>query len=198
MLCDPWGNMRILAALAICGSMVVAQNTAQDSYRGQSWVGLLIPSGCDKVTRSHPAPGKAERESDLTVTSRTTTPAVDQSGTRGSSTTLEEGANTPSDKGVLAESGDVLSKKSSKDRGWAAARRQGQALGKSCIVRPDTTSFALLLPDGSTLEFDQLANEGISRQLPSLPSAAAERRVLRVFVQGKLQNGKIALDSVRM
>jgi hypothetical protein len=55
-----------------------------------------------------------------------------------------------------------------------------------------------LLPDGSALEFDELANEGISHQLPSLPAGTAERRVLRVFVQGKLQNGKIALDSVRM
>jgi hypothetical protein len=190
--------MRILTLFIICAGAANTQNASPDAYRGQSWVGLLVTAACDKGTKGHPERSKTDRESDLTVTSRTTTPAVDQSGTRGSSTALEQGANTPSDKGVLPGTGDVLSKKSSTDRGWAAARRQGQSLAHSCVVRPDTTAFALLLPDGSALEFDELANEGISHQLPSLPAGTAERRVLRVFVQGKLQNGKIALDSVRM
>jgi hypothetical protein len=65
-------------------------------------------------------------------------------------------------------------------------------------VDANTTKFALLLPDGKMLQFDDLANEAVAKQLPSFPVGARSRKVLRVLVQGKIQNGQLALDSIRM
>lgn len=181
----------LLAAIA----SATAQNTTSAQYHGQSWVGLLVPASCDKVTKGQADRSKSVKESDLTVTARTTTPAVDQSGTRGSSTALDPSANPPSEKQVLPATGDVLAKSSSPDPDWSSARKQAHSLGASCSVGPDVKQFSLLMPDGKMVPFDDLANQGILKQMPA---SSDSKRIYRVWVQGKMQDGKIALVSIRM
>lgn len=177
-------------------NLLWAQHSAD--YTGQSWVGLLVPAGCDKTAGNKANPSRANRESDLTVNGRTTTPAVDRSGTRGQSTALDPTANPPSSKGVMPQTGDVLAGAAATDPQWSTARKQARAMGEQCKVQPTTNRFALLLPDGRTLAFDDLANQAILKQMPSMPASGKNDRVFRVYVTGKLQGGIIALDSIRM
>jgi hypothetical protein len=59
----------------------IAAQDVHSSYAGQTWVGLLVSSSC-----AAPAESKsAMKQSDLTVSDRVTTPAVDAAGTRGES-----------------------------------------------------------------------------------------------------------------
>lgn len=188
MLTKQW-----IAGLAFSLIAANAQTASQSAYRGQSWVGLLVPTACEKGKSQADHRSKSTRDADLTVSGRTTTPAVDGAGTRGSATASETGATKQS----VPETGDVLANgKSSGDPGWGAAHKQAQSLGESCSLSASTAQFALLLPDGTKLQFDELANQSIAKQL-SLPSTGG-KVVLRVSVQGKLQNGKIALDSIQM
>jgi len=180
--------------LTLCLGVASAQTPAQSDYHGQSWVGLLVTDKCEGASAS--TDRESKREADMTTTGRTTTPAVDSAGTRGSA---EREATQSTEKLAKPETGDVLSRsKSSTDRAWTAAHRQARSLGASCTVDANTMKFALLLPDGKMLEFDELANQSIAKQLPSLPSGEKNRRVLRVAVHGKMQNGRIALDSIQM
>ena len=186
-------NLVTILALAACNSLLAQQGS---DYSGQTWLGLLAPATCDKSSGVQSKASNSTRESDLTVSSRTTTPAVDQSGTRGSSTALDPASKPPS--GGDAHLGDLLAKGSSGDAAWKAARKQARSLGDQCIVQRDTKQFALILPGGETLAFDDLANQAIEKQLPAWPASGKVKRVLRVSVVGKLQNGKIALTSIRM
>jgi hypothetical protein len=174
-----------IAVLVI--SIASAQTPTERAYQGQSWVGLLVSASCDK---SHGS--KSNRESDLTVDHRTTTPAVDDAGTRGSAET-----KAVDEKQSMPETGDVLDKgKSATDPGWKAARKQAQALDASCAVGAEVTRFALLLSNGKMVQFDELANQAITKQLSARPAGTG--KFIRVSVQGKLQDGKIALDSIQM
>jgi hypothetical protein len=192
-------NTHWIAVLVFSLTAAIAQTASQTAYQGQSWVGLLVSASCDKGNKEPGDRSKSNRESDLTVNGRTTTPAVDESGTRGSSNALEQGAKPPTEKQTMPETGDVMAKsKSSTDPGWGPARKQAQSLGASCALDANATQFALLLPDGSMLQFHELANQAIAKQMPSIPTGAKIRKVFRVSVQGKVQNGKIALNSIRM
>ncbi len=189
-----------IAALAFPLVAAMAQTPSQTAYRGQSWVGLLVSPACEKGKPQSGDKSNASREADLTVNSRTTTPAVDDAGTRGSATASDAGAKSPGEKQTKPETGDVLAKgKSSGDPAWAAAHKQAQSLGASCSLAANSTQFGLLLPDGRMLQFDELANQAIAKQL-TMPGAGSKdgKMVFRVSVQGKLQNGKIALDSIQM
>jgi hypothetical protein len=184
--------------LALAFSLVaVAQTPAQKAYEGQSWVGLLVSADCLTGKTGTADRSRATTESDLTVNGRVTTPQVDESGTRGQSTELMDGAKPVTEKQRLPHTGDVLARNTSSiDPGWAAARRQARSLNDVCGLQADTRRFALILADGSKLEFDEVANQAIAPQVPAVPSNG--RRILRVSVQGKLQNGRIALTSIQM
>lgn len=174
-----------------------AQTAARHAYAGQAWVGLLVADSCETGARSAANKSKSSRESDLTVNGRTTTPAVDDAGTRGSSSTLDDARRAPGEKQMKPETGDILAPStSSTDPGWEPARKQARSLRPSCALDPHANRFALLLPDGTLLHFDTLANEAITTQFSALPPAATNPKYYRVSVQGKLQNGKIALDSI--
>jgi hypothetical protein len=165
---------------------------AQDNtYHGQTWVGLLVADSCKME-----GPNAATRESDLTTSGRTTTP-VDQSGTRGSSSALDPTAAPPAGSSRdVPHTGDIQKPlpKGLKDPGWAKAVKQAKALGAPCRVTVNTQRFLLLTPSGDTIPFDDLANAAVRKQLPALDSAG---KIFRVHVTGKLQNDKIALNSVR-
>lgn len=185
-------------SLAAANAQTAPQAGSQAAYQGQSWVGLLVSASCESGSKAADR-NKANHESDMTVNGRTTTPAVDQSGTRGSSSALDNDAKPTTEKQTMPATGDVMAKgKSSADPGWASARKQAQGLGSACALDANSAKFALLLSDGSMLQFDDLANQAIAKQMPALPAGAKTRKFLRVSVQGKLQNGKVALNGIQM
>jgi hypothetical protein len=163
-------------------------NRTMRAYSGQTWVGLLVSASC-------PAPSKATDQSDMTITDRVTTPAVDASGTRGESTALDT-REQPGTRTSLPATGDVLGSKakSESDNAWKKAKRQASSLKPVCRVDANTPHFALLLPDGGMLHFADEADAAILKQLP----AESKSTIYRVQVAGKLENGRIALDSIQM
>lgn len=186
---------RFLAA-AILSSAALAQTAAREeaAHQGQSWVGLLVSASC--ATGAAPGQTAADREAKATVTNRTTTPAVDDAGTRGSA--MSGGKRAVRHKTASPATGDIMGRSTSPtDSDWATARKQAESLAAGCSLEPDTKQFALVLADGAMLQFDELANQAIVKQRPK--AAGANRgKLYRVSVEGKLQNGKIALTSIRM
>lgn len=167
--------------------------TESSSYGGQTWVGLLVADTCH-VKIASPATAEAE----MTLGSRTTTPAVDRSGTRGQSTALDPTAKPPADsKRSIPYVGPIDSKLPTglNDPGWDAARKQARKLHGECRIRSDSSRFLLVLPDGLALPLDDLANAGVRMQLPALPEGG---NIFRVQITGKLQNGKIGLNNIRI
>jgi len=162
------------------------------TYDGKTWTGLLVADSCNVKPST-----MASQEADITTASRTTTPAVDQSGTRGSSTALDPQANPISDsKRSVPFTGAVDSKlpKGLKDPGWDAARKQAGKLAPICRIHTSTKRFLLVKADGSALALDDVANAGAQQQLPGLTSAG---NIFRVVLSGTLQNGKISLSTIR-
>jgi hypothetical protein len=94
----------------------------------------------------------------------------------------------------VPQTGDLFTGKSGADPAWAKAKRQARALASGCKVDSNTLSFALLLPDGKMLRFDDLANSAIAKRMEAGKSAT----IYRVQVVGKLENGMVALDSIQM
>jgi hypothetical protein len=190
--------MRLIGIIVLALPLVAqdARPAAQSraDYAGQTWVGLLVPDSCD-ASHAKNSKTKSQSEADLTVNDRVTTPAVDASGTRGQSKVLSDPATTGgADRQESPMTGDVLQSSGSVDPSWKAARRQAESLGQGCRVEASTSRFALLLPDGRMLRFDDVANQGITKQLGT---ANRGKGVLRVQAAGKMQNGLIALDTIR-
>ncbi len=185
-----------LAAAVFSMGVLLAQQTGvpnkstQTSYSGQTWVGLLVAASCPAPAES----SRAMKQSELTVTDRVTTPSVDASGTRGNSKVNASPPSEPATRRDVPLTGDIGAVKTVADPGWQQAKRQARALAPGCRVSAATSQFALLLPNGRLLRFDDLANAGIVKQLPP----AAEKKIYRVQVVGKIENNAIALDSIQI
>ena len=183
----------LLAGMLLSGALSAQSRNSEAPYGGQTWVGLLVSASCDtsRITK-HSA---AENEARLTTSDRTTTPAVDTSGTRGQATVQEPGS-TPPPHNAIPKTGDIRDTAATNDPGWKAARKQAASLPATCGVDTSTDRFLLILPDGRALHFDDLANQGIMKQLKT--NDGGRKSILRVQVTGKLQNGEIALDTIQM
>lgn len=174
------------------GLMMAQKPESGASYYGKTWVGLLVSGSCQAGGKHT----KATAEADRTVTDRVTTPAVDNTGTRGSS---EPEKPAPATRGDVPQTGDLSVRDNGKirDKGWKQAQHQAASLATGCRVDPDTHAFALLQPDGSLLRFDDVANTKIVEQLRSR-GLSEPGKVLRVQVTGKLQGGALAIDQIQM
>jgi hypothetical protein len=182
----------IFLAGAVCGN----GQTAHAEYTGQHWVGLLVSASCDSQAK---AAHSAAEEARATTTGRTTTPAVDVSGTRGQASVNETADRTAPTASDVPRTGDVFATASGKvqDRTWPQARKQAAALDSACRVGAGTNQFALLLPDGRKIPFDERGNETIMKQLAATHGGVAKPTIFRVAVAGKLEQGRIAVDTVR-
>jgi hypothetical protein len=184
--------MKLWLAAVFCVAVLAGQNVRNESnYLGQTWVGLLVSSTCPAAKHT-----PATAEADRTVSARVTTPDVDASGTRGSS---ETGKADPAVRGDVPQTGDLSmgNSRKIKDPGWKQARRQASSLDAACHVGPDTRQFALMLNDGTLLRFDDAANSKIIEQLKSR-GVSEKSKIFRAQVVGKLDNGAVALDEIRM
>jgi len=181
--------MKVTLALFLSNVVALlplAAQTPQASYAGQTWVGLLVSDSCSQAT---PSP---DAEADLSTTDRVTTPAVDDAGVRGAAAGREAvgGLKVPF-------TGDIESSRKDKaDPGWSKAKRQASHLPTTCKITGSTTRFALVLPDGRQLRFDQLGNQKLAARLKDSTGAQAKPRILRAVVTGKLQDDAIAIDTV--
>lgn len=178
----------VFAIAALCAQNAGTANRSVGAYSGQTWVGLLVSADCA-------APSQATSQSQMTVTDRVTTPAVDNAGTRGESNALEPSdSNGAASRKDMPQTGDVLAKRKARaDANWAHAHAQAKSLGAACRVGSNSSRFALLLRDGKMLRFDDLANAAIQKRLSSGGAAS----IYRVQVVGKLENGAIALDNIQ-
>ncbi len=192
----------LIATVTLMGSCALgwAQQPAKSGgdYLGHSWVGLLTSADCAGGKKITPK-SAADKASDLTTSGRTTTPAVDASGTRGSATAGQSNTQ-PTTHDSLPRTGDINStaKPAVEDPDWGTAKKQAAGLAAGCAVTPETHAFSLLLPDGRSVRFDDVANGAIAKQLKDRSNPGSKPELLRVRVAGKMQNGKIALDSIRM
>jgi len=185
--------MKLWIVAMLGAGLTMAQNpNSGASYYGKTWVGLLVSGSCQSGGKHT----RATAEADRTVTDRVTTPAVDSTGTRGSS---EPEKPMPAARGDVPQTGDLSVRDNGKirDKGWKQAQHQAASLAAGCRVNPDTSAFALLQPDGSLLRFDDVANTKIVDQLRSRGTAESGK-VLRVQVTGKLQGGALAIDEIQM
>ncbi len=185
----------LIPAIFLAGAVCGYGQTAHADYTGQHWVGLLVSASCNSQAKAaHGAAAEAKA-----TTGRTTTPAVDGSGTRGQASvneTADRTAPTPSD---IPRTGDVFAAASGKvqDRTWPQARKQAAELDSACRVGGGTNQFALLLPDGRRIPFDERGNETIAKQLAATQGGVAKPTIFRVDVAGKLEQGRIAVDTIR-
>jgi hypothetical protein len=192
-------SLALNAAIALLAvSVVFAQstrapqppNSAETAYLGHEWTGLLVPAACKSQAKT-----SAGEEAAITTTGRTTTPAVDESGTRGQAGAVDSSdrTNNRSDSPRL---GDVLAATAKPgDSEWSRARKQAELLGPSCRVTSDVREFALVLPDGRMLLFDGAANATIGKRVSG---AIAKPTIFRVHVVGKAHDGKVSVDTVQM
>lgn len=113
---------------------------------------------------------------------RTTTPPVDDKGTRGKATMN----NTPA--------------KDAANRTGASGARSPDPdkLDASCRVGQHTTAFALLLNDGKLMRFDEAGNSKIAQQLQNPDRLEHKTKIFRTKVKGVLQNGIISIDSIEI
>jgi hypothetical protein len=194
--------MRLLTFGAAITALAVSSATAQpartakpaqragSAYLGHDWTGLLVSAACEAKSETG-----AEHEAAMTTSGRTTTPAVDESGTRGQAGAMgrADRAHTRNDSPRL---GDVLNDSTkSADLEWARAHRQAKSLPAACRITPEVQVFALILPNGRMLPFNDAANVTIVKRLSG---GLTKPAIIRVHVAGKLQDGKIALDTLEL
>lgn len=108
---------------------------------------------------------------------RTTTPPIDDKGTRGKADTA-----TPN---------RVYRKDGGPDR-----KPDANHLDASCRIGQHTSAFALLLDDGKLVRFDEAGNSTIVQQLQSQDRVAHKTKIFRAKVKGGLQNDLLSVDSL--
>lgn len=102
---------------------------------------------------------------------RTTTPPIDDKGTRG-----KAGMNKTGSEGALDPAG----------------------MDASCRIGTHTAAFALQTEDGKLVQFDPAANSKIQQQLHTEDRLGHKTKVFRTKVKGVMQNGLISIDSIEI
>ena len=92
--------------------------------------------------------------------------------------------------------GDVLNTEGkSNDPEWTHARRQAESLPVACRLAGGVDQFAIVLPNGQVVPFDDAANVTITKRISG---AVQKPTIIRVHIAGKLNSGKISVDTIRM
>ena len=135
----------------------------------KSWSGILVAANCDATS--------ADRTSDLTAAKKTSA--------HETNTTYEEGVNQ-SDRNAVSSSA-------------AAPSSPATTAGvDNCRLSDTTSSYALRLPDGRTVRFDDAGNAKIRQRLQSTGRRSQETKNLRIEVKGKMQGETIKVDSIHI
>ena len=84
------------------------------------------------------------------------------------------------------------------DTGWQEAQRVAGNMPDSCRITENTTSYALRLPDGRVMRFDDASNTKIRQQLQSTDRVKGQMKIFRVVVKGTASGDTISLDSIQI
>jgi hypothetical protein len=120
---------------------------------------------------------------------RTTTPPIDDKGTRGKATIANTAAN---DAANLSGGNSTASVKEGSDADLA------KGMDASCRISQATSAFALRLDDGSMVKFDDASNSKIAQQLQSGDRLQHKSKIFRANIKGSLKGGAISADSIQM
>ena len=130
----------------------------------KTWTGVLVAASCDA--------NSADRVSDMTAAKKTSA--------HETNTTYEEGVNQ-SDRNAVSSSA-------------ASATPPATASGTDdCRLSDATSSYALRLPDGRVLRFDDAGNAKIRQRLQS-----KQVKAVRIEVKGKMQGDTLKVDSIHI
>lgn len=110
-------------------------------------------------------------EKTLDPLDRTTTPAVDEKGTRG---------------------------KAGINKTGSSAALDPAAMDPSCRIGEHTAAFALQTDDGKLVQFDAAANSKIQQQLQTGDRLRHKSKIFRTKVKGVMQNGLLSIDSIEI
>lgn len=158
------------------------QNTTYEQTQNQA---ARSKTGArDQMARTTDRGTSVDQSSDDSL-ARTTTPPVDDKGTRGKATINNTAANDATNR-----SGADIVKPSDAEI--------VKGLDPSCRVGQNTRAFALRLSDASIALFDDGSNGKIGQQLQSGDRLNHKTKVFRAKVKGSMQSGVIAADSIQM
>lgn len=128
---------------------------------------------------------------------RTTTPPIDDKGTRGKATINNTAANDAANRADARHVGNadrVTPVGLSVNDGDVA-----KGMEDSCRIGQTTGTFALRLADGSVVKFDDASNSKIAQQMQSGDRIQKHKtKVFRAKVKGSLRSGAISADSIQM
>ena len=125
---------------------------------------------------------------------RTTTPPIDDQGTRGKATINNTAANDAANRAEGTHDADRAAR--GKLTGTDGDTAKG--MGPSCRIGQTTSAFALRLADGSLVKFDESSNTKIAQQLQSGDRVQHKTKIFRAKVKGSMQSGTISADSIQM
>ena len=125
---------------------------------------------------------------------RTTTPPIDDEGSRGKATINNTAANDAANRAEGRHDADRGAPGKSTGTDGDIVKR----MAPNCRIGQSTSAFALRLADGSLLKFDDASNTKIAQQLQSGDRVQHKTKIFRAKVKGSLQDGTISADSIQM
>ena len=219
-------NKLVIAGLALGCSIALAQSSAAtagtdttqaattNNTNPQSWVGLLVAMGCDTSSVSG--------TSNVSMNGNSAMTAPDMNGSRGSGmngtsndmtgssqTTVNQSSasnqNFPkSTASAASESSASMNAATTTDtnnnnarNGMARAKEVASQMGPSCHIGSTTAAFALRLPDGRLIPFDDASNAKIADQIQNRVSGN-QTKIFRVVVTGTSDGNTITMNSMRI
>lgn len=126
---------------------------------------------------------------------RTTTPPVDDKGTRGKATINNTAANDTANRAEETHNANRVTPVSLSVNDGDVAK----GMEDSCRIGQTTGTFALRLADGSVVKFDDASNSKIAHQIQSGDRIQKHKtKIFRAKVKGSMQSGAISADSIQM
>ena len=203
----------------LCAALTLAQSTPTSSTASRSWTGLLVAAGCPSSGTSADMRSTAPASSGVTENGMAkTTPGMN----REPNTTYEQTQNQ-ADRNSAADRTDVrksapatlgtsdmrnstpetANNNSStmalkNEDAWMTAEKVAGKMDKSCHISTRTSSFALRLPDGRIVPFDDASNAKIASQLRSTNRLGNKAKILRVVVTGAMQSDRISMEYLKL
>ena len=201
-----------LASIPLTSLILVGQENA--SSTPSAWSGLLVAATCQAQTsmggvHQVDRPRNTKVRDDMSRTTdrgtpvaqaqvdslaRTTTPPIDDKGTRGKATINNTAANDAANRAEGTHDADRAAPGNLTDTDGDIAK----GMDPSCRIGQTTSAFALRLADGSVVKFDETSNTKIAQQLQSGDRVQHKTKIFRAKVKGSMQSGTISADSIEL
>ena len=206
--------LTIVTSVPLCAVLALAQPAADSNRSMQSWTGLLVAAGCQNsgtatdFNRSTVSENGMAKTTPGSKTERNTTyedtlnqadrgtPMPDRTGARKTPGAAESTSNMKNSTPETANVND--SNRVASEDAWLNAQKTAASLDNSCQIGNKTASFALRLPDGRMIPFDDASNRKIGNQIQSTNRLGNMTKIFRVVVQGTMEGDRISMDSIKI